>query len=59
MDEKINELYETLGIEYKYSEKDNPSAYNVHTPYEKCGITISVPITAGNSLITPFPNVAE
>jgi len=56
MDEKINELYETLGIAHKYSEEDRPTAYDVHTPYEKCGITINVPITAGNSSVTFIPN---
>jgi len=58
MKERINELYETLGIAYKYSEKDsNSTAYDVHTPYEKCGITVNVPITAGSSSVTYIPNV--
>jgi hypothetical protein len=57
MDEKILELYETLEIAYKYSEKDDSGAYDIHTPYEKCSATTNVPITAGNSSMTFVPNV--
>jgi len=59
MDEKINELYETLGIAYRYSEEDRPIAYDVHTPYEKCGITVNVPITAGSSSGVFVPNAVR
>ncbi|MCL1957106.1 MAG: hypothetical protein FWF63_07265 [Fibromonadales bacterium] len=58
MDE-INELYETLGIAYRCSDEDSSAAYDTRTPYKKCGVTINVPITAGNSSVTFVPNVVR
>jgi hypothetical protein len=57
MDAKIKELYDTLGIAYKLPEKDNTGNYGIHTRYEKCGTTINIPITMGNSTMASIPKI--
>jgi hypothetical protein len=59
MEARIKELYETLGIAYKLPEKNNAGNYDIRTPYEKCGTTINIPITAGNSTIVYAPNILK
>lgn len=50
MEKEINELCETLKIVTNENE-DYPNYYDTNTPYEKCGITISVPTTVGSSTV--------
>jgi hypothetical protein len=48
MDDKILELYKVLGIQ----EANWPSeeqTYDNHTPFKKCGATVSVPVTLNNT----------
>ncbi|MDR2610722.1 MAG: hypothetical protein LBC58_04625 [Clostridiales Family XIII bacterium] len=50
MDKEIQELFETLNIATK-DEDAYSKAYEISTPFEKCGITINIPTTVGSSTI--------
>ena len=58
-DTEIKKLYETLGITQELPEKSRTGYYDTHTPFKKCGITIHVPITIGNSTTIAIPRVVQ